>query len=112
MSEDRNTPNTEAKAAAPAPAEATAAAPAPAGWHTWMAAAGAVLALAAWVTLCFNGYAALGVGLAAFAACIPGLHAHTRAWRNLATTALIASGVIIVVLTAFLIVIFWGLNSI
>ena len=48
----------------------------------------------------------------ALVAGVLGLHAHTRAWRNLATTALIAAGVILVVLAAFLIVIFWGLNSI
>lgn len=77
-----------------------------------MAAVAAVLAIAAWVVLCFNGYAALGVGLCAFVAACLGLHAHTRPWRNLATTAMIASGVVLVVLAAFLVVIFRGLNSI
>ena len=71
------------------------------------------LAVVSWILLLFsNGYVALGVGIAAFVAGVLGLHAHTRAWRNLATTALIAAGVILVVLAAFLIVIFWGLNSI
>lgn len=97
----------------PQAAEAAAsAAPAVANWHTWMAALAAVLAIAAWVVLCINGYAALGVGVCAFVTACLGLHAHTRPWRNLATTALIASGVVLVVLAAFLIVIFWGLNSI
>ncbi|MDE6270860.1 MAG: hypothetical protein K2M12_08440 [Muribaculaceae bacterium] len=92
--------------------QAIAAATAPAGWQAWMAALSGVLALCAWVALCFNGYTALGLGIAGFVSSILGLRAATRAWRNLATTALIASVVIIVVLTAFLIVIFWGLNSI
>lgn len=100
-----------APAAEPQQAAVTAAAPS-ANWHTWMAAVAAVLAIAAWVALCVNGYAALGVGVCAFVAACLGLHAHTRSWRNLATTALIASGVILVVIAAFLVVIFWGLNSI
>lgn len=98
-------PETTTQAVASAPASVPV-------WHMWMAALSAVLALCAWVTLCFNGYAALALGIAAFVSSILGLRAATRAWRNLATTALIASGVIIVVLAAFLIVIFWGLNSI
>lgn len=81
-------------------------------WHTYMAAIATVLAVAAWVVLSINGYAALALGSASFAAACLGLRAHTRSWRNLATTALIASAVIMVVLAAFLIVIFWGLNSI
>jgi len=83
-----------------------------ANWHTWMAAIGAMLAIAAWVALCFNGYTALIVGTGAFVSACLGLHAHTRPWRNLATTALIASAVVLIVIAAFLIVIFWGLNSI
>lgn len=106
---ETNTPNSTQ---AEAPAQA-AAAPAPAAnWHTWMAALAAVLAIAAWVALCLNGYAALGVGVCAFVAGCLGLHAHTRSWRNLATTAMIASGVVLVVIAAFLVVIIWGLNSI
>ena len=77
-----------------------------------MAALAAVLALMAWFVLCFNGYAALAVGIAAFVAGILGLKAHTRPWRNVATTAMIASGVVMVVISAFLVVIFWGLSSI
>lgn len=113
MNDEKNIPQAETPVphAVEAPKAVAAAAPA-AGWHTWMAALAAVLAIAAWVALCFNGYVALGVGIAAFVAGVLGLHAHTRAWRNLATTALIAAGVILVVLAAFLIVIFWGLNSI
>lgn len=113
MNDEKNIPQAETPVphAAEAPKAVAAAAPA-AGWYTWMAALAAVLAIAAWVALCFNGYVALGVGIAAFVAGVLGLHAHTRVWRNLATTALIAAGVILVVLAAFLIVIFWGLNSI
>ncbi len=96
----------------PAPEAPAPAAAAPATWHTWMAALAAVLALGAWLVLCFNGYAALGVGLAAFVAGILGLRAHTRPWRNVATTAMIASGVVLVVISAFLVVIFWGLSAI
>lgn len=96
----------ETTSASPAAPQASAT------WHTWMAALAAVLALCAWLVLCFNGYAALGVGVAAFVAGILGLRAHTRPWRNVATTAMIASGVVMVVISAFLVVIFWGLSSI
>lgn len=111
MSENHDIPATEAPEHKAESAAAAATSPR-AGWHTWMAAAAALLAIVAWVALCFNGYTALATGVAALIAAILGLHAHTRAWRNLATTALIAAGVLIVVLTAFIIVIFWGLNSI
>ena len=111
MIEKTDSKTNEAPDARQQEASVAASAPHPT-WHTWMAAAGAVLAVGAWIALSFNGYAALGIGIAAFAASCMGLGAHTRPWRNLATTALIASAVIMVVLAAFLIVIFWGLNSI
>lgn len=113
MTDDKNIPDNATASEPQQAATATAAAgPASANWHTWMAAVAAILSIAAWVALCVDGYAAFGVGVCAFVTACLGLHAHTRSWRNLATTALIASGVILVVIAAFLVVIFWGLNSI
>lgn len=112
VTEHDHTTTQEAQQPAPEAAIEPAQPAQQATWHTWMAAIGAFLALTAWIALSFNGYAALTAGVAAFAAACLGLRAHTRPWRNLAITALIASAVIMVVLTAFLIVIFWGLNSV
>ena len=106
------TENTDIQDKAPVAADTAAAGAPRSNWHTWMAAFSAVLALAAWIVLCVDGYVALGIGVCAFVAACLGLHAHTRSWRNLATTALVASGVILVVLAAFVVVMIWGQNAV
>ncbi len=78
--------------------------------HTivWLATA---LAIAAWCLLLWsNGYAALAVGVVACAAAFIGASGSSRAMRRLATSAIIASLVLIVVVTAFIIVLKIGLS--
>lgn len=71
-----------------------------------------LLAIAAWIILSFNGKIALGVSAAAFLSGCFGLKASTRTWRNTAITAIVASAVLLIVLAAFMIVIYVGLNAI
>ncbi len=71
-----------------------------------------LLAVAAWVILSFNGKIALCVSGVSFVSGCFGLKASTRTWRNTATTALVASGVLLVVLAAFMIVMDYGLRAI
>lgn len=74
----------------------------------WLAVA---LTLTAWALLmALNGYVAMAVGAAAVVVGFIGLPGRSRAVRNLAITAIIASTVLIVVLLAFLIVIKIGLG--
>ena len=78
----------------------------------FFALAGIILAVIAWIVLSFDGRVALGICIASFICSCIGLKAKNRTWRNTGITALIASSVLMVVLSAFLIVIFIGLNSI
>ena len=71
-----------------------------------------VFALAGWVILSFDGKLALAVSVISFILGCFGLKASTRTWRNTAITSIVASAVLMVVLSAFLIVIFVGLNSV
>lgn len=71
-----------------------------------------LLAIVAWVILSFNGKIALGISVAAFLSACFGLKASTRTWRNTAITAMVASAVLLIVLAAFMIVIYVGLNAI
>ena len=71
-----------------------------------------VFALAGWVILSFEGKLALAVSVISFILGCFGLKASTRTWRNTAITSIVASAVLMVVLSAFLIVIFVGLNSV
>ena len=71
-----------------------------------------ILTLAAWVVLSFEGKVALGISVFAFILGCVGLKSSTRTWRNTAITAIVASAVLMVVLSAFLIVIFVGLNAV
>lgn len=71
-----------------------------------------LLTLAAWVVLSFDGKIALAISVVAFILGCIGLKSSTRTWRNTAITSLVASAVLMVVLSAFLIVIFVGLNAV
>ncbi len=72
---------------------------------------GILVTIAAWIILSFNGDVALWVSVAGFILGCLGLKASTRTWRNTATTAIVASAVLMVVLAAFLIVFRIGLNA-
>lgn len=71
---------------------------------------GILLAVAAWVILTFNGQVALGFAVVSFICACVGLKASTRTWRNTAITALVASAVLMIVLSAFLTIIYVGLK--
>ena len=73
---------------------------------------GILLTIAAWITLYFNGQVALGLSIVSFISACFGLKAASRPYRNTAITAIVASAVLMVVLSAFLIVIYIGLQSI
>ncbi len=70
------------------------------------------LTLFAWAALMWiNGYVAMAAALVAACAGIIGIRRYSGAVRNIAVTAVIASVVLVVVLTAFLIVIKIGLQG-
>ena len=70
-----------------------------------------LLAGVAWVVLLWgNGYVALGVALVACAAGFWGAAGNENAMRRLATAAIIAAMVLVVVLAAFLVVLKIGLG--
>ncbi len=71
-----------------------------------------LLTVTAWIILSFEGDVALGVSVVAFVAGCIGLRASSQVWRNTAITSLVASSVLIVVLVAFKIVFYIGLNAI
>lgn len=79
--------------------------------YNYFALGGIALAVAAWVVLSFKGEVSLGLSIASFISGCLGLKAATRAWRNTAITAIVSSAVLMVVLSAFLIVIYIGLDS-
>lgn len=71
---------------------------------------GILLAIASWVILTFNGQVALGCSAVALICGCAGLKSSTRSWRNTAITAVVASAVLLIVLSAFLILIYVGLK--
>lgn len=71
-----------------------------------------VLTIGAWcILMMHNGYVALAVGALAVAAGFFGLRDSSTAIKRLSISAIIASTVLIVVLTAFLIVIKIGMSA-
>ena len=70
------------------------------------------VAIVAWLCLMLQGYVALFVGILAVVLGVAGLRSSRPLRRNCAITAIIAAGVLLVVLSAFLFVILWGINSI
>lgn len=71
-----------------------------------------ILTVVAWIILSLEGRVALAVCVAAFVLGCIGLKSRSRVWKNTAITSLVASAVLMVVLSAFMIVLFIGLNSI
>lgn len=112
-------PAVESEAVAPA-VEPVEAAPAAASTpqaprrsvRSMLAAISMVVTIMAWILLMWNGYAAMGLGLAAIVLGVVGTRSRSAGWRNLAITSLIASAVLVIVMVAFLIVIYWGLGAI
>ncbi|MDO4319314.1 MAG: hypothetical protein Q4C34_01945 [Bacteroidales bacterium] len=83
----------------------------PARYRIW-AILSIVIAVIAWLIAGWNGYAGLATGVISIVAGALALRSHRHGVRNTAITAIIASGVLVVVLTAFIIVIYLGLNAI
>ncbi len=71
-----------------------------------------VVTIIAWVVLSFNGVVALIVSSLAFVGACFGLKASRRLSRNVAITSIVASSVLMVVVGAFLIVIYVGLSTV
>lgn len=71
-----------------------------------------IVAAIAWIIAGWNGYIALAAGAVSIVCGIMALKSHRHSVRNTAITAIIASAVLVVVLAAFIIVIYLGLNAI
>ncbi len=100
MDEIKNTPDSEA--VQPSTPQASTPQPETAGQRL-PAFLAALLAIVAWVVLLFSdGYLAIIIGLVAAAV---GFYAVRKGWRSLATAAIIAALVLVVVTVAFLVVI-------
>lgn len=69
--------------------------------------------VAAWVVLllppAWAGYVSLALAVAGIATGVGGLRSPKRGWRDISTTSIIASGVLVIIIIAFLIVIYWVL---
>ncbi len=70
-----------------------------------------ILAALAWIALMIEGYTALVIGAASIICGFIGLRARSKALKNLSTAAIVASAVLLVLVSAFLIVIYIGLRS-
>lgn len=91
--------------------------PAPARTHesrnfVWLAVISIVLTVAAWVAGSFNGIVAICICVAAIVAGAFSLKSRRHGVRNTAITSIIAAAVLLVVISAFLTVIYIGLKSI
>ncbi len=108
MNDDKNPEINTNSAAGQNPATSIpASAPKKSGWLPLLSL---ILAIAAWVALGYtSGYYAMCVAAAAIIAGIIAVRRKTGAWRNTAITSIIAAAVLIVVVTAFLIVLKIGL---
>lgn len=81
--------------------------PAAKKWPVWISL---VLAILSWMVLMilkddYSGYIALALGVAAVVAGFRGAFINERSLRRLAITAIIAAGVLVVVLASFIVVI-------
>lgn len=75
-----------------------------AGYRVALAVVAAVLTLVAWLAAMWvNGYISIGIAVVAIACGAMGCTRRAGAWRNLGITAIIASGILAIVMAAFLI---------
>lgn len=84
----------------------------PRGNFVWLAILSLVLTLAAWIAGGFSGTAAIVIAACAILAGAFALRSHKQGVRNTAITSIIAAGVLLVVIAAFLIVIYIGLKAV
>lgn len=106
------TPDKITVPAAPAetPPEAPAVAVEPRRYVTF-AIASILVTVAAWITANWSGFVALALSVGAITLGALALGSRRHGVRNTAITAIIASAVLLVVLAAFMIVIYLGLKS-
>lgn len=77
----------------------------------WLAICSLVVTVIAWIIANLNGYVALCACAVAIVLGALALKSHRHAVRNTAITSIIAAAVLLVVLAAFMIVIYLGLKS-
>ncbi|MCM1036557.1 MAG: hypothetical protein NC406_04455 [Bacteroides sp.] len=92
--------------------QAQSAPPAEPGRFVAYAVVSIVLATVSWIIANWNGYVAAMVSALSVVAGFMALRSHRHSVRNTAITAIVAAGVLLVVLVAFIIVIRMGLRSI
>lgn len=78
----------------------------------WLAIISIVLTLAAWAVGSFSGIAAIAIAAVAIVVGALALKSRRNGVRNTAITSIIAAAVLLVIISAFLIVIYLGLKSI
>ncbi len=78
----------------------------------WLAIVSIIITALSWISAGFNAW--LGIGLSAVAVVIGALalKSHRHSIRNTAITSIIAATVLLVVISAFLIVIYLGLKTV
>ncbi len=92
-------------------AETMSVVPAEPGRYRTLAVVSIAIAILAWVIAGWNGYAAMAAALVSIITGGMALRSHRHAVRNTAITSIIAAAVLLVVLAAFVIVIYLGLNN-
>lgn len=76
----------------------------------WLAVASLIITVGAWIVGAFSGIMALILCIMAIVAAAFALKSHKGAVRNTAITSIVAAGVLLVVIAAFMIVIYIGLR--
>lgn len=90
-------------------AQNTAETPNPRARFSKYAVIGIILAVIAWIALSFEGRIAWAISVLAIISSCIGLKAPSRTLRNTAITALVASSVLLIVVSAFLLVFLIGI---
>lgn len=78
----------------------------------WLAVISIILTIAAWIAGGYNAVAAIVISAAAIVTGAFALKSHRNGVRNTAITSIIAAAVLLVVISAFCIVIYVGLRSV
>lgn len=87
-------------------------APAEPGRYCTWAVISILMAVVAWIAANWNGYAAMGASVVSLVFGFMALRSRRHGVRNTAITSIIAAAVLLVVLTAFVMVIYLGLKAI
>lgn len=83
-------------------AEETPRQPKPRRWANLIASVALILCIVAWIAMAYDEYTSIGLGIAAMCMAIVGCFTTRRSiWRDIAITAIIASGVLLLVFAMF-----------